>query len=928
MTVDLPESVRRDPDEQVLARTALAAAEIGTWAWDAASGVVRWDERLESQFGLPPGGFAGSVEGWVALAFGPDRDNAIAELQRAVRDQTSCRLEHRVQLPDGTLRWIEARGAPVLGTAGEVTGLAGVSFDVTDRHRRQQRAELAHWREAVINRAGELLAESLDLTARLNALARVVMSELADCCAIHLVDDDGCIALAAVYHFDAAGEEALRRLVRTPSLCVDQLSGLGRCMATGEAGLFTAIEEVLFGPAAEDRVEASAGSRELSLRSAYCVPLNRGERSLGALTLFRTTDNDWTGDERELAQLIGRRAAVAAENALLYAREQSARQVVINLQHITAGLAAAASLEEVARIVIEDTRKAVDADTALVARLVDGRLDVFGSMGFDAESHPDERHPPLHADLPGVRAVLSGIPVFHSPPRRTGGSADGKAAEEQVEQHPDGIGPSASETFALLPLTCGARTLGALRLGWQSGRRLAAGDQEFMLSVAQQAASALERAALLTATESARRSAEDSHRRMTLLAEVTDTLSASLDVDAVLAKLAKLVVPRLADLCTVDLIDRPGEPPRLLAVAAITPQVEELLHLSDSYLPRRRNPRTMIGKALATGEPVLAARVTDEQLVGISICAEQARAYMDMELISGLVVPLIARGQVLGALSMFSTRASGRRYNADTVELMTELARRAALSVDNARMFTREHEAAETLQRSLLPELPELPELDFAARYLPAAAHSGVGGDLFDLFVLPDGATAIAIGDVMGHDMRAAAAMGQLRSVLRSYAWEGASPGVVLDRMDQLVQSFEMAQLASALYARLELGTAGQSRLLRYSNAGHLPPLLQHPDGSARFLEGGQSVLIGVPDGHPRAEGVEPMPPGSTLLLYTDGLLEVGHRPLEPGLEQLLAVMQAHDPAAGAEALCAEALATIAGQVLVDDVALLAVRLR
>jgi PAS domain S-box-containing protein len=569
---DVPESAGSDVIETTRLRRTLDTAGLGTWEWDAASGAVRWDEQLERQFGLAPGGFAGTVDAWVSQVFVPDRDEAISELERAVAAKGSFCLEHRVQRPDGTLGWVESRGAVVLDPEGRVTGLAGVCLDVTDRHQRQEQRDRERWQ--------------------------------------------------------------------------------------------------------------------------------------------------------------------AASDA-----------------------------------------------------------------------------------------------------------------------------------------------------------------------------------------------AEDGHRRMALLAEVTGTLAATLDVDAVLDKLARLVVPRLADLCTVDLVDLPGVPPRLLAVAAITPRLAELLRVTDHYLPRRRNPLTMIGQALATGEPVLAPKVTEEHLRRISVSAEQARAYLDMELVSGLVVPLIARGQVLGALSMFTTRASGRVYEADVVELMTELARRAALSVDNARMFTREHEAAETLQRSLLPDLPDLPDLDVAARYLPAAAHAGVGGDLFDLFALPDGATAIAIGDVMGHDMQAAAAMGQLRSVLRSYAWEGASPGVVLDRMDQLVQSFEMAQLASALYARLEPGAGGRCRVLRYSNAGHLPPLLQHPDGTARFLEDGQSVLIGVPGGHTRFEGVEPMPRGSTLLLYTDGLLEIGHRPLEPGLDQLLAMMRAHDPAAGAEALCGEVLAGIEGQELVDDAALLAVRL-
>ncbi|PZS33244.1 MAG: hypothetical protein DLM59_06760 [Pseudonocardiales bacterium] len=900
MTVGVPDSASTGaaddwPGDPARLRRAVEAAGHGTWEWDAASGAVHWDERVERQFGLAPGEFAGTVEGWVALVWPPDRDQAIAEFQRAVGAKDSCYFEHRVQWPDGTVHWIAAHGRVLLNATDRVTGLAGLSRDVTERRQDQEQRDLAHWRQTVLNRAGDLLNEVLDVTVRLNTLARDVLSELADGVAIHLVDDNDNLQLVAAWHRDRDRESALRALMQ-----------VGPDQPPDCAAIITGREPRLI----LNGVDVS-WLDQLSVLSAYCVPLNRGNRTFGAITLIRTDEPAWTEDDLRLVRRIGRRAAVAAENAHLFTREQAARRTVVDLQRITAGLAAAASLAEVARIVVADARKSVDADGALMVQVLGEQLSLLGSVGTDPAELARWQGLSLDAPLANARAVRAGMPLFSSSDPQSGLPQSGSA-----------------EAFAVLPLTQGPRVLGAIRYAWTAPRRLAPGDWELMLSVAQQAALALDRAALLAAEQTAREEAEKSHRRIVLLAEVSDTLATSLDVDAVLAKLVHLVVPRLADQCTVDLVDAPGEPPRLLAVAAITPRLEELLHLTDSYLPRRRNPKTMIGKALATGQPVLAAQVSEEHLRRISICEEQAQYYLDMELVSGLIVPLVARGQVLGALSMFTTRASGRVFGPDTVDLMTELLRRATLSVDNARLFTREHEAAETLQRSLLPDLPDLPDLDVAARYLPAATHAGVGGDLFDIFALPDGATAIAIGDVMGHDMQAAAAMGQLRSVLRSYAWEGAAPGVVLDRMDQLVQSFEMAQLASALYARLEPGPDPETRLLRYSNAGHLPPLLQYPDGKARYLEDGHSVLIGVPGGHARAEGVEPMPRGSTLLLYTDGLLEIRHRPLEPGLDELLATVQAHDPAAGAEALCAKVLATIEGQELRDDVALLAVRLR
>lgn len=759
--------------------------------------------------------------------------------------------------------------------------------------------------QSLLARAGDLLAEPLEVNAQLNALARVVLPELADCCAIYLANETDDPVLVAVRHTDPTYEEPLR--VRLEELTVSAGQPYGSVLATG-------VPELT--PPDDDDVTASAVFTESALQSGFTVPLIGHDRVLGALWLGRTRTDEWTEEDCEVAQRIAEHAASAVANAQLFAAVLAARQLLVDLQRITAGLADATSVDDVARVVVEQARAAIGADSAVMATRTDGRLDVMAASGMPPQGLQQWQDLTLRNQTPAGRALALGIPLFLG------------TRAELAEQFPEAAKVLLGEAHAALPLRRQGRQHAVVRFSWKSARRFAPGEQEFLLSVAQQAASSLERAALLAAEQDARAEAEASRRRADLLAEITHSLSSSLDVDAVLGRLAAIAVPRLADLCTVDLIENPGEPARLLSLAAVTPRLERLLTATDSYLPRRRNPKSLIGRMLSTGQPVLVPHISDEHMHRIAVSDEQYEMYREMECVSGCVVPLRARGQVLGALSMFTTKISGRVYHESDAELMAEVGRRAGLSVDNALLFTREHEAAETLQRSLLPELPILPGLDAAARYLPAAAHAGVGGDLFDLFALPDGATAIAIGDVMGHDMRAAAAMGQLRSVLRSYAWEGASPGVVLDRMDLLVQNFEMAQLATALYARLETDPAGRDgRLLRYANAGHLPPILQYPDGTARLLEDGQSVLIGAPGGHVRAEALEPMPTGSTLLLYTDGLIEVRRQSLDQGIGDLLAAVQKHDPAAGAETLCAAVVDTIADAELIDDVALLAVRL-
>ena len=430
-----------------------------------------------------------------------------------------------------------------------------------------------------------------------------------------------------------------------------------------------------------------------------------------------------------------------------------------------------------------------------------------------------------------------------------------------------------------------------------------------------------ERARHLAAEQAARAAAELAQRRLALLAEATSMLAATLDVDEALERLTELAVPLMADWCLVELVGGDGEV-RRVASSHVDPAMAPLLAQVQALQPGGRPPASVIDEVMRTGESVLMETVPDAVLDRLG--DELAQAYRQLRPQSVVVVPLKARRQVLGALTLV-TSTSGRRYDEDDLTMAADLARRAALSVDNARLYQREHQVAEALQRSLLPQLPVVPGVDRAARYLPGSTAAQVGGDWYDLFRLPDGAVGIAVGDVMGHDLTAAAAMGQLRSVLRSYAWQGGAPAVVLDHLDQLVQGLEMAQLATAIYARLDLPGDGPGTL-RLANAGHLPPVLRHPDGRTELLDGTRSLLVGAELGTVRDELTVSVEAGSTLVLYTDGLVE--QRGLDPdvGLERLRAAVAAVE-GADAETVCEELLRALDGTGREDDVALLVVRL-
>lgn len=297
---------------------------------------------------------------------------------------------------------------------------------------------------------------------------------------------------------------------------------------------------------------------------------------------------------------------------------------------------------------------------------------------------------------------------------------------------------------------------------------------------------------------------------------------------------------------------------------------------------------------------------------------------------SSLSLPLRNGGGVLGALNMYSEQRAS--FDPPARHVAEVLARQAAAAVGYLELLrceraTRiaEGRIAQALQRSLLPALPEVPGVRCAARYLVGAADAQVGGDWYDVFEIPDGTLGLAMGDVMGHDVEAAAAMGQLRSVLRSYAYEGTSPSAVLDRLDRLVQGFDMTQIATAVYGRLVLDRDGA--MLLFCNAGHLPPLVRLPDGRVRLLEGATSRLIGLsgPGLGPRTEAGVLLPSGSTLLLYSDGLVERRTESLTVGIERLVQAVASHPVGEPPEALCDHLVRTVVDGRHDDDVALLAV---
>jgi anti-sigma regulatory factor (Ser/Thr protein kinase)/putative methionine-R-sulfoxide reductase with GAF domain len=285
-----------------------------------------------------------------------------------------------------------------------------------------------------------------------------------------------------------------------------------------------------------------------------------------------------------------------------------------------------------------------------------------------------------------------------------------------------------------------------------------------------------------------------------------------------------------------------------------------------------------------------------------------------------LGAPLIVEGRVIGVMHVGSLRP--RQFTDDDAALLQLAAGRAAPAIERARLFDaldQEHRSAVALQRSLLPErLPDVAGLDVAARYLPSIDE--VGGDWYDVIELPGGFVGLAIGDVAGHGVRAAALMGQLRTGLRAYALEGQPPGETLKRLDRLLQSIRGRGMATAAYALFSLETGS----LQIASAGHPPPVLVSAAGEASLMELVAAPPLGTLPYPTHREVEMTLGPGETILMYTDGLIERRGEALTTGLERLRA---AAGIAASAEEICQRVIdALVPALGAPDDVAVVALR--
>jgi serine phosphatase RsbU (regulator of sigma subunit)/anti-sigma regulatory factor (Ser/Thr protein kinase) len=386
------------------------------------------------------------------------------------------------------------------------------------------------------------------------------------------------------------------------------------------------------------------------------------------------------------------------------------------------------------------------------------------------------------------------------------------------------------------------------------------------------------------------------------LQRVTDAALAYLPADQLLIELLERITGILhVDTAAILLLEPSGEMLRARAAKGIEEEVEQ-------------GVRIPVGRGFAGRVAATRAAVTIEDVDHADILNPILR---EKGIRSLLGVPLLVTGRVLGVLHVGSL--TPRIFTDDDRELLQLAADRAAIAIEHAQLFE-QRRIAETLQRHLLPqELPTIAGLELACRYLPAGGSS-LGGDWYDVFELPGGRVVLAVGDVVGHGVVAAAVMAQLRTALRAYAAEGHPPALVVESVNRLMANLGPTDMTTLAYAVLD--SAEQE--LELVVAGHPPALLASGEAVARYLPLQGGMALGASQTSTYRSLTVPFPAGSTLVLYTDGLVERRGESIDDGLERLRAIGERIDDV---DSLCTRLLEEMVEDEPPDDVAVVAARL-
>jgi len=604
----------------------------------------------------------------------------------------------------------------------------------------------------------------------------------------------------------------------------------------------------------------------LGIMSAAAVPIRGGvDRALGVLAVHDTDVRDYPAPDvlylRAVANVLA--AAIARDRA---------QTALTRLQETTAKLAEARTPSEIGEAVVSSGAATVGASGGWVAEVSpeEDALELLASFGFDDSRTGEYRSIPLGERNPTTDALTKRSPLyFHS--------------GDEVRATYDNLAYTRFQAMAVLPVVAGGEAVGVLALTFDEPRAFDESERGLLDALAKLFAQSLERAKLY----------EDARRRewaASLVARLSESLERATSVPERCRRAVSLLGAELAGFAAIDLRSDDGTLQRVASSRR-----------ERWPVPDPSGGDELTARALATGEGQ-----------SVDLPAVEGRVVAQLH-----ALPLRARRRTTGVLLVATI--AGSREGGLPREWLRELADHVALAIDNARLYEREQNASRTLQLGLLGgELPQPPGTSLVAAYRPGTVTNEVGGDWYDAFPLDNGKLAILVGDVVGHDLEAAVAMGQLRGAVRALASLGG-PAALLERLDTFVSRLRGGAMTTMAYGELDLASGE----LSYACAGHPPPLVVSGDGGNRFLWGGRSGPLGI-DVPSRAEERDRLERGDALVLYTDGLIERKGESLTVGLDRLS--VAAHSASGdGLQSLVDRLLAAmLAGHPQEDDVCVIA----
>jgi len=680
----------------------------------------------------------------------------------------------------------------------------------------------------------------------------------------------------SVLHGRAArigGELLAAELVRQVRVPAGTGSMAGFTVDQGEAVVSSDL-------AADERFEARGRDYGLQAEAAVAVPVGLGERPWGVLVVYAPEVRDWTADEVAYASSVGATVGLTVARTEL---ERDLRDAATRLDLSLAAGGMGAWTWDLGADRVELSQQALELLD--VPEGFDGRSDAFLAV-----VHRDDQ-PILRGD------------VY-------------EALQTDGETH--GV-----FRLAVRGETRWIESWGRLLSG-PKGPRLVG----VVADITERQLAEETREALLAREQRARVVAEQARERMALLARTGERLAGSLEVGVVLDIVLDTCVPRLADVCLIDLLDDDG---RLVEVAATATTDQALADVRE--LRTRRAALGGVGgiyserQVAGLATPVLIRSMGEDDYVAASVDDDHLALFRRFDARSSIVVPLVSRGRVIGVISLL-LRGGSRRYDDEDLDLASSLSTRAALAVENARLYEARNRVARSLQDALLPPaLPDVPGLELAARYRVAEADTEIGGDFYDVVEVADGAWAVVVGDVCGRGPDAAALTGLVRHSVRTAVVRERVPSRILALAnDAVLGQIDDARFCTAAFLRVVVAPGGGGATVTASSAGHPRPVLLRADGTTSLLDCA-GVLIGVVPSPPLVDLDVALAPGDAVVLYTDGVTEARRGRELFGDGRLLETVQ------GLAGASAEALARGIEDAVVafqegatDDVAIVALR--